>query len=232
MNGPLQGLVWNAKLPNNQKFLLALMAWYADSKGERIFPSVGTLAEQLNKCDRQVRRVLRELEQAGYVERMIGASRPGYTFHYRIVPETLYPLQRKTKGSPAQGRTLTKPGHSESLGRTFATRTPDISRTTPDIQMSAKIAIEHETEIENTVVEAWEKTSANLKATMDPHTFDTWIKPLRPDSMNGEVLFLKVPGPVFEEMGKRLASQILESAKQTGISVSKLSFVVRRADYE
>lgn len=63
--------------------VLVLLANYADGKtGKRAYPSATTLAQQMGKSDKTVRRALAALVAKG---RLIKTERPGATAEYQLV---------------------------------------------------------------------------------------------------------------------------------------------------
>lgn len=61
-----------------ERLLLYAMADYADRAGESVFPSVPTLAEELEVDERTVQRAIRSLEAAGLLERAGMSGRAPY----------------------------------------------------------------------------------------------------------------------------------------------------------
>lgn len=82
--------VWGLDLDKPEKFLLLAMADHADDDGGDIFPSVGRLAWKTGDSSRNVRRLLRRLEQRGVlIVEAPGGGRSkrtglGFTTRYRI----------------------------------------------------------------------------------------------------------------------------------------------------
>lgn len=64
-----QAMTWavKAKLPTNEKFLLVMMANYADANG-RCWPSVQTLTDDTGMSRRSVQRAIKELVKRGFVK--------------------------------------------------------------------------------------------------------------------------------------------------------------------
>jgi len=61
MSGKIMGLVFDADLPRDQKYILLAYADHADHNGENIFPSVPLIAWKTGYSERQVQRITQEL---------------------------------------------------------------------------------------------------------------------------------------------------------------------------
>ncbi len=86
MSAMLLGLAFKARVPTPAaKLVLLKLVDCCDDKGERIFPSVGLMAEAAMCSHRQVQRVLRLFCSAGLL-RVVreGGGRPGATTHYAL----------------------------------------------------------------------------------------------------------------------------------------------------
>lgn len=62
----------NASVPGKLLSMLYVLAWYADSEGKNVRPTVRTLATAIQKDERSVQRYLRELEELKVIGRMEG----------------------------------------------------------------------------------------------------------------------------------------------------------------
>ena len=139
MSASAQTAIWNAKIGNRaKKDVLICMADHADHLGEHIHPSVGLIAWKMEITERQVRRIIRELEEDGFLVRMSdGLGGRKRTTEYRIDFDRLpiRPPYRSQKADIAMSG-YQNPDISET--RTFSTRNPDIFDRNPDIAMSAE----------------------------------------------------------------------------------------------
>jgi hypothetical protein len=86
MSASAQTAIWNAKIGNRaKKDVLICMADHADHLGEHIHPSIGLIAWKMEITERQVRRIIRELEEDGFLVRMSdGLGGRKRTTEYRI----------------------------------------------------------------------------------------------------------------------------------------------------
>lgn len=95
--------------------LLALADW-ANDDGDRVFPKMAQIAKRARLCERQARRVLRDLEGDGVlIPKTNKTGGRGNRVEYKINLESM------TKCPP-----LEEGGHSEPERRTFATGKADI----------------------------------------------------------------------------------------------------------
>lgn len=151
MSASAQTAIWNAKIGNRaKKDVLICMADHADHLGEHIHPSVGLIAWKMEITERQVRRIIRELEEDGFLVRMSdGLGGRKRTTEYRIDFDRLpiRPPYRSQKADIAMSgykhekADIAMSGYQNpdiSETRTFSTRNPDIFDRNPDIAMSAE----------------------------------------------------------------------------------------------
>jgi DNA-binding transcriptional MocR family regulator len=92
-------LACQCQLRATAKAVLKELAWFADDKGERIWPSVRTLAERTGMGRRTVQKILRELEREGAIQAL--GSRLGgrhRTTRYRMVLAWFEAACKETKG--------------------------------------------------------------------------------------------------------------------------------------
>lgn len=119
------GFYWSlagaTDLTDTEFRVLVLLANYADGKtGKRAFPSAATLAEQIGKSPKTVRRALAALVAKGW---LLKTDRPGATTEYQLV----------TLDTQMSRVTPDNPGHSDVQG---PDPTLDISDPTLDTQVS------------------------------------------------------------------------------------------------
>ncbi len=67
MSIALMTMVRKTALPTNEKFVLMALADWADDNGTNCWPSIYELSEYLTCSERTVQRLLRELEQGGWI---------------------------------------------------------------------------------------------------------------------------------------------------------------------
>lgn len=70
--------------PTRRKFLMVVLATYADGDGMNCFPSVDTLASDVGTDRRAVQRDLRELEKNGYIACVVDEKGRGKTKGYLL----------------------------------------------------------------------------------------------------------------------------------------------------
>lgn len=137
MSGKIMGKVWDLELPHNQLLVLLALADHADHEGNNVFPSLGLVAWKTGYSEQQVRRVMRDLEDANILKAT--DKSPGKAAHYCIdvsqgkqkLPRVITPYKMsgvsKSKGlhsgggdplhpdSPTPDMPSAKNGHEPSL---------------------------------------------------------------------------------------------------------------------
>lgn len=91
MSVRLMSKAFMTPLPASQKLVLIVMCDYANDDGLSCHPSVAQVAVKSSLSDRQCKRVLKQLQDDGYLS-VIGnpnGGKPGTTRHYRISIERL-----------------------------------------------------------------------------------------------------------------------------------------------
>lgn len=82
MSGKTTGKVWDLELSPPKQIVLLAMADHADHEDGNIYPSVGLIAWKTGYSDRQVRRIMKELELEGL---LVPTEKPnGKPINYRI----------------------------------------------------------------------------------------------------------------------------------------------------
>ena len=85
MSIKLMNAAWELQMPAGQKFVLVALCDQASDSGE-CFPSIATIARRCSMGERSVQRHIRDLEYAGYIERI---ERIGRSTIYRINPRQI-----------------------------------------------------------------------------------------------------------------------------------------------
>ena len=67
MSVKIMGMVWDASLHRNLKFVLLAYADHADHEGRNIYPGIKSIAEKTGYDERSVQRITTELEALGYL---------------------------------------------------------------------------------------------------------------------------------------------------------------------
>ena len=140
-----QTAVWNSDLDRASKYVLIAMADHADHLGENVRPSLSLIAWKTGYDERQVRRIVRQLEETGVLVRESDgtggrAVATEYRIDFRALPKR--PPYRSQKADKKSGyreeKADTTPPYAEPESRTFSTQYPDILNQYPDIAMSAE----------------------------------------------------------------------------------------------
>lgn len=80
--------VWELPMKPEEKLVLLAFSDYADQDGRRAYPSMTTLARRTGYSVRQVQRLTRKLEQAGYL--VVEEAHPWQPRVYRVVLEPAF----------------------------------------------------------------------------------------------------------------------------------------------
>lgn len=119
--------VWQYFPEGGSRLLLLLaLADFADDNGERIFPSVATLAAKVRLSERAVQYLLRKLEQLRWLEVVVEGGGRRRTRLYRIPVERLKRLHR-----------LFEEGRSPESGKVKSSAKKDAKATAPDTSESS-----------------------------------------------------------------------------------------------
>ena len=141
MSIKLMSLVWDSELPTDEKFVALALADFADDDGNRIYPSVSTIARKVGKSERQVQRTLSKLKRSRLLTPVSGeAGGRGNTVHYHMdvnrlggkgvnmspftepesVERVTYATQRVTPTSPDPSRTTSSGSGSDPEGESVS----------------------------------------------------------------------------------------------------------------
>ena len=145
MSASAQTAVWNADLDRATKYVLVCMADHADHIGGNIRPSIELIAWKSQYNERQVRRIIRDLEEAGILVRENAgtggrAKATEYRLDFEKLPQRPQFVRGKadivTSGYSETKADATMSGYQNpdiSNTRTLSTTNPDISEQYPDI---------------------------------------------------------------------------------------------------
>lgn len=109
MSVRIMGEIWGLALPREQKYVLLSLADHADHEGCHVYPSLGLIAWKTDYSERQIRRVMAELEKSGV---LIPTNRAiGQVTEYRIDLSSVTRKESRTAnvGRPASGNKPIKP---------------------------------------------------------------------------------------------------------------------------
>lgn len=84
MSIALMTLARKTALPTNEKFVLMALADWADDNGTNCWPSIYELSEYLTCSERTVQRLLRDLEQGGWIAVVGNHNGGGTSRHYAL----------------------------------------------------------------------------------------------------------------------------------------------------
>lgn len=147
MSVKVSGAVWDSELDRATKYVLLALADHAKHDGTDVYPSIGLVSWMTGYDERQVRRIVRQLEAEGILKREDGDDGKGgrsKTTHYRII---LGMLPERDPYDPQKGGKKTAFTDASDGGNPdiSSTQNPDIPDTkadilseNPDIAMSAE----------------------------------------------------------------------------------------------
>lgn len=108
MSGKISGQVWDLDLPHNEAFVLLAICDKVDHDGRNAHPGVDLLAWMTGYGERQVRRILQQLEEKGIlIRRGRGGSAAGFAVYdvdFSGVP--LKPLRRRAATRKPSGQNV------------------------------------------------------------------------------------------------------------------------------
>lgn len=112
MSVKVMSMVWDSKLPRDQKYILLCLADFGNDEGKSIYPAVGYIAWKTGYSDRRVQEILSDLRTRGIVGVDFEGSEYGtneYTINLSKIP-TREPYRPPKNGRP------TKPGAKSAPG--------------------------------------------------------------------------------------------------------------------
>lgn len=83
MSAKIMGLVWDLELSPGERIVLLAMADHADHEGNNVRPSIPLIAWKTDYGERQIKRIIKNLRDAGILILTQGAT-PRSPNHYRI----------------------------------------------------------------------------------------------------------------------------------------------------
>ncbi len=107
MSSKVMGLVWEADLPRDEKFILLSYADHADHNGESVFPSTTLMSWKTGYSVRQIQRITKKLIEKGI---LIEDGESQYGTNLYIVNMDKFPRREpfrlKKRGRPVKGDIL------------------------------------------------------------------------------------------------------------------------------
>ena len=73
---------------------------------------------------------------------------------------------------------------------------------------------------------AWKSISDGLRSQLNPHSYDTWIKPLRGYSIDGKVLLVEAPVREFGNVPERYREEIERAIRSLSLSLDSVQIIV------
>ena len=128
MSIALMTLARKTALPTNAKFVLMALADWADDNGINCYPSVYELAEYMTCSERTVQRLLRELEDGGWVAVVGNAQGGGSSRQYALnVPqmETIAAIEHARREAEKERRRRERKSELNPFAKGCQSVTPD-----------------------------------------------------------------------------------------------------------
>ena len=128
MSIALMTLARKTALPTNAKFVLMALADWADDNGINCYPSVYELAEYMTCSERTVQRLLRELEEGGWVAVVGNAQGGGSSRQYALnVPqmETIAAIEHARREAEKERRRRERKSELNPFSKGCQSVTPD-----------------------------------------------------------------------------------------------------------
>ena len=123
------GQVWDIDLPPAQQLVLLALTDHADHTGGNIYPSFGLIAWKTGYSERQVRRIVKQLENDKLLVRV--ATRPGKSTVYRVDLSAGHAKEPYVAKASADKMTADNMSYDKMSPRTSQgkneTHTPDIA---------------------------------------------------------------------------------------------------------
>lgn len=111
MSVKIMGMVWDASLNKNLKFILLAYADHADHEGRNIFPSIETIAKKTGYDERSIQRITTELENIGYLvldgDERKGGSGNTTLWRIPIKGDKIAPFKKGDKSAPNSQKRVT-----------------------------------------------------------------------------------------------------------------------------
>jgi hypothetical protein len=108
MSLQLMSAVWRLEIPSHEKFVLLALADHAKDDGA-CWPGIPLLAKKCSLSERQIQRVLKRLENRGFINRKM---RHGRSTHYQVMVTGMSPSAKEgvTLMSPSPVKNVTTDG--------------------------------------------------------------------------------------------------------------------------
>lgn len=153
MSIKVMGQVWDLALPHNKLLVLLAMADHADHDGKHVRPSLELIAWKTGYEERQVRRIVRTLEQDGLLQRECTGGGRRKANEYSIHLENGVKKSPFARNPDIMTVNYEKPGHYDreseinpDIMTEFAEETRTFEHQNPDIAMSPEPSLEPKTQ--------------------------------------------------------------------------------------
>lgn len=235
------------RISTREVAVLMVLANRHNPDTKNAWPSLPRMVLETHMSRRGLQKCLARLESRGIIRRVKGVGRGNttvYTFpgldglksaapagNESVKGERSTPFMSEGKGERSTPFVPEKANLATNKRRTSEHRKGELGdtqrRTTvePQLEPSASNPVLGRTDEAKA---DWKKISAELKASMNLRSWETWVRPLSGAGIDGKTLVVWVPTREFSAwIGENYAGKILLAAKRLGLGWSGLRFVVR-----
>lgn len=225
---PLSDAVWFAECSPTEKLVLLCIASHAKPGGGGAYPGIRRISKLTGCAKSTVQNSIATLVGRGYVSiarhgNQVAANEYQINIGKLMEHEIEAPELRAGVGLvPAQGVYLPP---AQGVPGGVPIRETGVCRSEPEpvpttgTEQSTNTSTEQE---EGTTL--WRAARENLKETMNPHSWETWLKPLKTATLENGTLAIRLPDPAFEIVATRkgLHAAVDKAAEQTGIQYENI----------
>ena len=230
---PLSDAVWSARCSPSEKSVLLCIAFHAKPGGGGAYPGIRRISKLTGFSKSTVQTSIATLVGRGYISivqhgNQVAANE--YQIHIGKLMENEIDIPELRAGvclvpaqgvylPPAQGVPGGVPIRETGVCRPNAKGVP-VAGTEQSTNTRAE---QIEQENGNTL---WAEAKQNLKETMNPQSWDTWIRPLRDAKLKDGTLAIQLPDVAFEHLATRQANEMYaaldKAAETTGLQYESL----------
>ncbi len=228
MSARLVQAAWAApRLRPSARLVLVYLAWRANDSG-CAFPALETIARDTGLSRRHVIRLLRLLSVHGLIARgpeTVGGR--GRTAIYRVLPQENSD-RRDAAASPAVTSAAPRTSPASRNGDLPARAIRKDRQETPEerrASFSGEQCLASEKQclaLEEGSFAPWREMRRKLAHCIPPHSFSTWITPLRCRGVERQTLQLTAPNRAFTHVGEKFHAEFLAAARAAGLPVERV----------
>lgn len=209
----LMGRVWQCDLPRPQQWVLMALADHADDEGFNVRPSVPLVAWKTSYSDRQVQRIIDQLEELGILV-VVQEATPRRPTEYQIVLSAAAKKQPfRSADAPETRGDILSPLPQVGDDTDVTPEVTQLRRPRGDIAMSPEPSIEPSENQEKrtkrkSAEERWTSTLVELRGQVTGPTFDRYLSQLELVERRGDELVLQAPDDVAAWVRERFVEML------------------------